>query len=75
MGRLPFFKNLHFPRHIFSARWKYTAEDMEDSVYEKYGINPNRTPTDAEIQLFAVVFSISVDEARQILTKEWLSRQ
>ena len=42
---------------------------MEDSVYEKYGINPNRTPSEAEIRLFAVVFSISINEAQQILKK------
>jgi len=62
-----FFKNLHFPRHFFAPRGKYVVEDMEDSIYKKYGIDPNRVPTDAEVELVAFCFGVSREEARLIL--------
>jgi len=40
---------------------------MEDSIYKKYGIDPNRIPTDAEVELVAYCFGVNVLEARQIL--------
>ena len=62
-----FFKNFHFPRHIFAPRGKYVVDDMEDSIYKKYGISQNRVPTDAEVELVAYCFDISIAEAKQIL--------
>ena len=47
-----------------------TSKETEGKVENiDYRLDPNRVPTDAEIQLFADVFSISFDEARQILKK------
>jgi len=40
---------------------------MEDSIYKKYGIDPNRVPTDAEVELVAYCFEIDRNEAREIL--------
>ena len=40
---------------------------MEDSVYEKYGIDPSRIPTDAEVELVAYCFGVGLDETRVIL--------
>ena len=40
---------------------------MEDSIYEKYGINPNRIPTEAEVRLVAYCFDVSKEEAALIL--------
>jgi len=39
---------------------------MEDSVYRKYGINPNRIPTDAELKAIAYCFGESEEEAKKI---------
>jgi len=61
-------KNLHFPCRFLPSRWKYTVEDMEDSIYKKYGIDPNRIPTDAEVELVAYCFDVSLEEARSILS-------
>ena len=61
-------KNLHFPRHFFASRGKYLVDDMEDSIYEKYGINPNRVPTDAEVESVAYYFDVSESEAASILS-------
>jgi len=60
-------KNLRFPRHFFVPRGKYAVEDMEDSIYEKYGIDPNRIPTDAEVELVAYCFDVDQQEAISIL--------
>lgn len=60
-------KNLHFPRHFFVSRRKYVVEGMEDSIYEKYGIDPNRIPTEAEVRLVAYCFDVSEEEATSIL--------
>ena len=70
-------KNLHFPRHILCSKHEYIMESMEmkDAETESsdesfdFHLDPNRVRTDAEIQLFADVFSISFDEARPILKK------
>ena len=72
-----FYKNLHFPRHFFGLRGKYVVESMEKKDKEAepsdesfdFHLDPNRVRTNAEIQLFADVFSITFEEARQILTK------
>ena len=70
-------KNLHFPRHFFVSSGKYVVESMEtkdikagssDESFD-FRLDPNRVRTNAEIQLFADVFSITFEEARQILTK------
>ena len=67
----------HFPRHILSSKDEYIMESMEkkdtkaelgDESFD-FHLDPNRVRTNAEIQLFADVFSISFDEARQILKK------
>ena len=72
-----FYKNLHFPRHFFVSSGKYVVESMEtkdikagssDESFD-FRLDPNRVRTNAEIQLFADVFSITFEEARQILTK------
>ena len=60
-------KKLHLSRHILASRRKYVLEDMEDSIYEKYGIDPNRIPTDAEVRLVAYCFDVSEEEAASIL--------
>jgi len=44
------------------------VENMEDSVYNKYGIDPNRIPTDVEVELVAYCFDVSLQEAESILT-------
>ena len=70
-------KNLHFPRHFFVSRRKYVVEGMEKKDTEAepsdegfdFHLDPNRVRTNAEIRLFADVFSISFEEAHQILTK------
>ena len=67
----------HFPRHILCSKHEYIMESMEkkDTKAElgdeslDFHLDPNRIRTNAEIQLFADVFSISFDEARQILKK------
>lgn len=70
-------KNLHFPRHILCSKHEYIMESMKmkdtetgssDESFD-FHLDPNRVRTNAEIQLFADVFSISFDEARQILKK------
>jgi serine/threonine protein kinase len=67
----------HFPRHILCSKPEYIMESMEkkdtkaalgDEGFD-FHLDPNRIRTNAEIQLFADVFSISFDEARQILNK------
>ena len=72
-----FFRNLHFPRHFFVSSGKYVVESMEtkdikagssDESFD-FRLDPNRVRTNAEIQLFADVFSITFEEAHQILTK------
>lgn len=40
---------------------------MEDSIYEKYGIDPNRVPTNAEVEMVAYCFDVTLKEADQIL--------
>lgn len=68
---------LHFPRHILCSKHEYSMESMrmkdtetesDDESFD-FHLDPNRVRTNAEIQLFADVFSISFDEARQILKK------
>ena len=70
-------KNFHSSRHILCSKPEYIMESMEkqdtkaelgDESFD-FHLDPNRIRTDAEIQLFADVFSISFDEARQILKK------
>ena len=70
-------KNFHSSRHILCSKPEYIMESMEkkdtkaalgDESFD-FHLDPNRVRTDAEIQLFADVFSISFDEARQILKK------
>ena len=69
----------HFPRHILCSKHEYIMESMEkkDTKAElgdeslDFHIDPNRIRTDAEIQLFADVFSISREEARRIITEAW----
>lgn len=39
-----------------------------DSIYEKYGIDRNRVPTDAEVSLVAACFGVVESEARAILS-------
>ena len=39
-----------------------------DSIYEKYGIDRNRVPTDAEVSLVAACFDVGESEARAILS-------
>lgn len=66
-----------FPRHILCSKHEYIMESMkmEDTEVESndesfdFHLDPNRVRTNAEIQLFADVFSISFDEARQIMIK------
>ena len=68
---------LKFPREILPAKCEYTVESMKPTDAEKeqksevadFHLDPNRIRTNAEIQLFADVFSITFDEARQILKK------
>ena len=67
----------YFPRHILCSKHEYTMVSMEgkgtkaESSDESFDfhLDPNRVRTNAEIQLFADVFSISFDEARQVLMK------
>lgn len=61
-----FSRNLQSSCRICLPKWKYVAEDMEDSVYRKYGINPNRIPTDAELRAIAYCFGITTEEAKAI---------
>ena len=70
-------KNFHSSRHILFSKPEYVMESMEkkdtkaelgDESFD-FHLDPNRVRTNAEIQLFADVFSISFDEARQILKK------
>ena len=67
----------HFPRHILCSKPEYIMESMEkkdtkaalgDESFD-FHLDPNRVRTDAEIQLFADVFSISKEEARRIITE------
>ena len=67
----------HFPRHILCSKHEYIMESMEkkdtkaelgDESFD-FHLDPNRVRTDAEIQLFADVFSISREEARRIITE------
>ena len=67
----------HFPRHILCSKHEYIMESMkmkdtetesDDESFDLH-LDPNRVRTNAEIQLFADVFSISFDEARQIMIK------
>lgn len=51
-----------------SMEKKDTKAGSSDERFD-FHLDPNRVRTDAEIQLFADVFSISFDEARQILKK------
>ena len=67
----------HLPRHILCSKPEYIMESMEkkdtkaamDDESFDFNLDSNRVRTDAEIRLFADVFSISFDEARQILKK------
>ena len=52
----------------FAARWKYAIEGMAESIYEKYGVERNRIPTDAELELVAYCFGVSRQEALSILS-------
>ena len=67
----------HLPRHILCSKHEYIMESMEkkdtkaelgDESFD-FHLDPNRVRTDAEIQLFADVFSISREEARRIITE------
>ena len=68
----------HFPRHILCSKHEYIMESMKTKDTEvasndesfDFHLDPNRVRTNAEIQLFADVFSISFDEARQILKRQ-----
>ena len=70
-------KNFHSSRHILCSKPEYIMESMgkKDTKTElgdesfDFHLDPNRVRTNAEIQLFADVFSISFDEARQTLKK------
>ena len=65
----------HFPRHILCSKPEYIMESMEkkDTRVDgkvsgfTYHLDPNRVRTDAEVETFADVFKISIDEARRIL--------
>ena len=66
-----------FLRHILYSKHEYIMESMEkqdtkaelgDESFD-FHLDPNRIRTDAEIQLFADVFSISREEARRIITE------
>ena len=67
----------HFSRHILSSKHEYRVESMEKKDTEAdtsdesfdFHLDPNRIRANAEIQLFADVFSITFEEARRILTK------
>ena len=64
-------------RKILPDDGPYRVERMETKNIEEeqtdarsnFHLDPNRVRTEAEIQLFADVFRIGVEEARQILTK------
>ena len=66
-----------FARHILPRRGEYRVERMktrepEDERRDErfdFHLDPNRVRTDAEIRLFADLFSITVDEARRELAK------
>ena len=47
---------------------KDTKAELGDESFD-FHLDPNRVRTDAEIQLFADVFSISREEARRIITE------
>lgn len=67
----------NFPREISSPNPEYTVDSMntkETKTKQKGGsfnfhLDPNRIRTDAEIKLFANVFSLPLSTARQILTR------
>lgn len=67
----------HFLRHILCSKYEYMVESMETKDTEvasndesfDFHLDPTRVRTNAEIQLFAAVFSITFEEARQILKK------
>lgn len=63
-GRFSF----HFACRFGAARGKYGVEGRMDSIYEKYGIDRNRVPTDAEVSLIAACFGVGESEARLILS-------
>ena len=67
----------YFPRHILHSKHEYIMESMEkkdtkvvsnDESFD-FHLDPNRVRTNAEIQLFAEVFEISVEEVRRILMR------
>lgn len=47
---------------------KDTETESDDESFD-FHLNPTRVRTNAEVRLFADVFSISFDEVRQILKK------
>ena len=61
-------ENFHFACRFGAARGKYGVEGRMDSIYEKYGIDRNRVPTDAEVSLVAACFGVGESEARAILS-------
>ena len=54
-----------------SMKTKDTTADDKSSGFA-YHLDPGRIRTDAEIQLFADVFEISVEEARRIIMRDFL---
>lgn len=40
---------------------------MKDLICEKYGIDSNRVPTDAEVEVVAYCFDVSKSEAVEIM--------
>ena len=61
-------ENFCFACRFGAARGKYGVEGRMDSIYEKYGIDRNRVPTDAEVSLVAACFDVGESEARAILS-------
>ena len=54
-----------FPREILTVSSEYMVESMKK--HDTIRLDPNRIPTDAEVDLVAFVFDVSVAEARSIL--------
>lgn len=60
----------YFPHHISRTSREYVVKSMNTTPKDEranFHLDPNRIRTDAEIHLFANVFSISIEEARRIL--------
>ena len=65
----------YFPRHILSSKHEYIMESMEkkdtkaetgDESFD-FHLDPNRVPTDAEVELVAYCFEVTIAEAKAIL--------